>query len=799
MLRSLFPTICGNYAVPLAKELAGGTSTGPLLMELPVLLLTNGVLLPNAKLKVPVKSKTNLATLDRFIVNKGIPGKSLVLVAYRVEKEKKVFETGTVALVEQVVCWSYNNFVQYTIHLVGVSRAKIEKFAIPISTVQQLYAIEGEISAELRKEFLNRVRELSLSLSFDRIEDSFTLKKFLNEDRMEDLADYCVSLVNDVPYPSLLNYLATLEIPKRVKLANDWLKDHLKTISTIGSRDVRIEQPYLPRGVRQIPHKPAKNNIDELESKLQNAGLPDNVKDRVWAEFERLKGMGPNSSEQHVLTSYLELVASLPWNKSTPESIDIKKARELLDASHSGMEDVKKRVLEFLAITGPILCFAGPPGIGKTSIAKAIAQSLGRNFERISLGGIRDESDIRGHRRTYVAAMCGRIIQAMKHAGSNNPLILLDEVDKLFSGLHGSPSAALLEVLDPEQNNSFTDHYLNLPFDLSNVLFIATANDLSKIEGPLADRMEIIEMTGYSTNEKIEIAERHLIPRQLLQHGICPDHLRIQTDALRVMVEDYTRESGVRQLERAIAATCRFVALRIAESVRDENEVDSMMNTELPIIVTAHKCREILGKERFSSLDLVEQMGKFRIGTCFGLAWTPFGGELMVIEANRCAGKGKTVMTGKLGDVLRESVDVARTWIRANAVRLSADNLEGSDIHVHLPSGAVGKDGPSAGCALVAALFSLASGRLVRADTAVTGEISLTGHILPVGGIKEKVLGAHRAGLRRVILPLANQTDVEHIDKAIKEEMDILFSSDIDDLLQKIMESDNTVNVLSKL
>ncbi|KIH63654.1 putative endopeptidase La [Ancylostoma duodenale] len=757
-------------------------------MELPVLLLTNGVLLPNAKLKVPVKSKTNLATLDRFIVNKGIPGKSLVLVAYRVEKEK----------------------VNLNINF----QEKLRSFYELYGCKPRIH--QSEISAELRKEFLNRVRELSLSLSFDRIEDSFTLKKFLNEDRMEDLADFwffSVSLVNDVPYPSLLNYLATLEIPKRVKLANDWLKDHLKTISTAGSRDVRIEQPYLPRGVRQIPHKPAKNNIDELESKLQNAGLPDNVKDRVWAEFERLKGMGQNSSEQHVLTSYLELVASLPWSKSTPESIDIKKVRPpapvcvrgvvvlFVVATYPPMTPpscsyflfwrlcdgpgprrsrchVQSRrfslwlfrqnycvcVISYFSarhtafqITGPILCFAGPPGIGKTSIAKAIAQSLGRNFERISLGGIRDESDIRGHRRTYVAAMCGRIIQAMKHAGSNNPLILLDEVDKLFSGLHGSPSAALLEVLDPEQNNSFTDHYLNLPFDLSNVLFIATANDLSKIEGPLADRMEIIEMTGYSTNEKIEIAERHLIPRQLLQHGICPDHLRIQTDALRLMVEDYTRESGVRQLERAIAATCRFVALRIAESVRDENDVDSMMNTELPIIVTAQKCREILGKERFSSLDLVEQMGKFRVGTCFGLAWTPFGGELMVIEANRCAGKGKTVMTGKLGDVLRESVDVARTWIRANAARLAdfclrsavrpkvrvdfsrlnADNLEGSDIHVHLPSGAVGKDGPSAGCALVAALFSLASGRLVRADTAVTGEISLTGHILPVSRWKK--------------------------------------------------------------
>ncbi|KAK6031366.1 Lon protease proteolytic domain protein [Ostertagia ostertagi] len=454
-------------------------------------------------------------------------------------------------------------------------------------------------------------------------------------------------------------------------------------------------------------------------------------------------------------------------------------ARELLDASHSGMEDVKKRVLEFLAVrklsdsvTGPILCFAGPPGIGKT---RSHSVESGTKVIFVVIAGL-----------TWQPCV-DELFKLLKHAGSNNPLILLDEVDKLFSGLHGSPSAALLEVLDPEQNNSFTDHYLESP-----VRSVQSA--------VYRHRQRPVENRGSTCGSSYCRATPD--PSSITSTWNLPGSF---TDTKRCSpIEDYTRESGVRQLERMIAATCRFVALRVADSVKDQNDFDSMMSSELPLVVTAENCRKILGKERFAAVDLVEQMGKFRLGTCFGLAWTPFGGEI------EC-GKGKIVMTGKPG--MSSKIDVARTCHSSNATmkkllqvyptsllfRLHADSLDGADLHVHLPSGAVGKDGPSAGCALVSALFSLASNRLVRADTAVTGEISLTGHILPVGGIKEKVLGAHRAGIRRVILPLANRNDAEYIDKSIKDEMDIQFSSDIDDLLQKIMEKDSVSNVLSKL
>ncbi|CAI4232260.1 unnamed protein product [Auanema sp. JU1783] len=779
-------------------------------MELPTLVVTNGVLLPEGRMKIPIRSKTNLAMLDRFIVNKTGTGKSLIVVVYRIEKEKKVFETGTIALVEQVVCWRYSNHVQYTLHLLGVSRTKIEQFSLPISKISQLHPIENKVDEKERKLLIQLAESHKENLEVDDMDISFTLKKLLNEEQLGSISDFCVATLPDIQFSSLLEYLSTLDVAKRVNMAIDWLQEQQKSSKDMAFiRDKVNLDTLVAKGGARKTHSSSqlKNPIEVLEAKLKSAGIPSNAKERVMLEFERLKGTSTQSSEYHVLTTYLEFISQLPWNKKSKDSGDMRKARKLLDESHDGMPKVKERVMEYLAVrkindevSGPILCFSGPPGIGKTSIAKAIANSLGRKFERISLGGIRDESDIRGHRRTYVGAMAGRIIQALSHAGTRNPVILLDEIDKLYAGVNGSPSAALLEVLDPEQNGTFNDHYLNLPFNLSDVMFIATSNDSSKIEGPLADRLEIIEMSGYSTAEKVRIGENHIVPRQTLIHGICPDHLVITREALTKIIEDYTRESGVRALERNIAAVCRRSALLLAEALNTDSETDCLTDLDLPIIVDSAKCREILGKEKLSKYEFYQQvMSRFELGTCFGMAYTTFGGEVLLIEAKNYCGKGEILMTGKLGSVIQESVKVARSWIRANAAKYDISNLYEDDIHIHFPAGAVEKDGPSAGCAIVSALFSLASNRKVRCDTAITGEISLSGHVLPIGGVKEKVLGAHRAGIRRVVLPEENRSDTDDINEAVKDEMEFVFVSRIAEVIEQMIEPNEFVQILSKL
>ncbi|CAJ0942943.1 unnamed protein product, partial [Mesorhabditis belari] len=776
-------------------------------MELPVLLLSNGVLMPEAKMRIPVRSKFNLEMLDRFVVNRGMAqGKTMILIAYR--EDKDVYPYATVASVEQVTCWQYNAHTQYTLHVVGVSRAKIEAFKHPTCTVKFLVDIHGDVSSEIETAFLENCNRMLVYLSRENTEAAYRLQKLLKEKRLDSLSDAVMSHLNAIPNSTLLTFLSTVDVPKRVDQANAELDKMFKNIPLAG---VQIEDLIPVKGTRRITpgnrtHLGQKRSEeDELERKLDEAQLPDTVKERVLQDYEKLKKMGTNSQESHVLRSYLELVASLPWNKSTTDQIDISIARKALEDSHEGMKSVKTRVLEFLAVRklsdavgGPILCFSGPPGIGKTSVARAIATALGRKFERISLGGIRDESDIRGHRRTYVGAMHGRIIQAIRHAGSKNPLILLDEVDKLYAGVSGSPSAALLEVLDPEQNFSFVDHYLNLPFDLSNVLFIATANDTSNIEPPLLDRMELIEMTGYSTHEKLRIVENHIIPRQLPRHGLSDDCIEFEMAGLQHIVNGYTKEAGVRQLERCVAALCRHAALRVAEVMNGDCTADTFSDLELPVIVDIALVEKVLGIPKFSHFDLVTQMKAFRPGVCFGLAWTPFGGELMLIETSGVKGKGEVSMTGKLGDVLKESVSVARSWLRANVERYKLEFSEEMDIHVHLPAGAIGKDGPSAGCALVLALFSLVAGRNVRNDTAVTGEISLSGSVLPVGGIKEKVIGAHRAGLRRVTLPASNRNHFEEIEDGVRREIDVVFVETIDELLTAMMEP-HSLGYLAKL
>jgi ATP-dependent Lon protease len=472
-------------------------------------------------------------------------------------------------------------------------------------------------------------------------------------------------------------------------------------------------------------------------------------------------------------------MAELPWSKSSDDRLEVEEARRILDEDHYGLDRVKDRIVEYIAVLslkrdlkGPILCFVGPPGTGKTSLGRSIARALGREFQRISLGGVRDEAEIRGHRRTYVGALPGRLVQGLRRAGTRNPVFILDEVDKVGADFRGDPSSALLEVLDPEQNSTFSDHYLEVPFDLSQVLFIATANIMDPVPAALRDRMEVIELPGYTEEEKVEIARRFLVPRQRQQNGVDKIELEIPDDTLRAIIHGYTREAGVRNLEREIGGVARKIARRVAEE-----------GLEGPVRVGPKDLADLLGPVRFEP-EIAERVGE--AGVAVGLAWTPAGGDILFVESTRMPGKGKLKLTGSLGDVMRESVEAARSWLRTNASDLGIDRklFAESDLHLHVPAGGVPKDGPSAGIAMVTSLSSLLSGRPTRPDVAMTGEITLRGKVLPVGGIKEKVLAAKRAGITRVVLPELNRRDVEEIPGELLEGLELEYVGRVDEALQ---------------
>jgi len=505
--------------------------------------------------------------------------------------------------------------------------------------------------------------------------------------------------------------------------------------------------------------------IAELGEAIAKAGMPPDIEEHARKELKRLERMNEASGEYSMARTYLDTLIALPWAKLDDESIDIARARGVLDADHYGLEKIKKRIVEYLAVRklnpagrSPILCFVGPPGVGKTSLGQSIARALGLKFQRASLGGTHDEAEIRGHRRTYIGALPGNIIQALRKAGTRNPVLMLDEIDKLGRGIQGDPASALLEVLDPEQNSTFRDNYLGVPFDLSKVLFIATANQLDTIPGPLRDRMEIIELTGYTEEEKVEIARRYLVRRQLEANGLKPEQATVTDDALRRVARDYTREAGCRNLEREIGAVLRNVAVRIAEGSIDSARID------------AEQVREILGAPRFEG-EVAMRVSVPGVAT--GLAWTPVGGDILFIEATRVPGHGKLILTGQLGDVMKESAQAALSLVKSQCEALGIDPalFEKSDIHVHVPAGAIPKDGPSAGVAMYTALVSLLTARTVRHDVAMTGEISLRGLVLPVGGIKEKTVAAHRAGIRTVLLPARNRKDLEDIPESVRKEV----------------------------
>ncbi|MDQ5844245.1 MAG: endopeptidase La, partial [Acidobacteriota bacterium] len=510
-----------------------------------------------------------------------------------------------------------------------------------------------------------------------------------------------------------------------------------------------------------------------LRERLAAADLPDEVRTEAERELKRLEKLPAAAPDYHVIRTYLEYVLELPWRKSSEDKLDLNEARKILDEDHYGLEDVKERILEFLAVIklrpnskSPILCFVGPPGVGKTSLGRSIARAMGRQFERMSLGGMRDEAELRGHRRTYIGSMPGRIIQSIRRAGVNNPVMMLDEIDKLGNDYRGDPSSALLEILDPQQNSTFRDHYLDLPFDLSRVFFIATANQLGPIPPPLRDRMEVISLAGYSDREKLEIAKRYLVPRQIEENGLKPGQLTISDSAVGLIATRYTREAGVRQLERNVGRIARKVALKIAQGEAETVAVDA---ADVP---------EYLGPPRFYPEQARKELPA---GVATGMAWTEMGGEVLFIEATLLPGGRGLTITGQLGEVMQESARAAQSylWSHANEFGITAEMFKEYGVHLHVPAGAIPKDGPSAGVTITAALASLYTGRRVRPDTSMTGEITLSGLVFPVGGIKEKVLAAHRAGIRRVILPSRNEADVEDIPEDVRKELNLVFVSRI--------------------
>jgi ATP-dependent Lon protease len=588
--------------------------------------------------------------------------------------------------------------------------------------------------------------------------------------------------------------LEEVDVAARLRKLSAILARELEVIS-IGSRIQSQVQSEVDRGQREFILRQQLKAIqeelgeldeqsaeaNELRQQLDSIDLPEEVRRQADRELARLERLPPAAAEHGVIRGYLEWIASLPWDKSTEDNLDLDHAREVLDADHYDIEQVKDRILEFLAVRklkpdarGSIMCFVGPPGVGKTSLGRSIARALGRNFQRISVGGVRDESEIRGHRRTYIGALPGTIIRAIRDAGSNNPLLMIDEIDKMGADFRGDPASAMLEVLDPEQNHSFRDHYLDLPFDLSKVIFVCTANDLDRVPGPLRDRMEVIQLAGYTEEEKLEIGRRYLVPRQIERSGLTKSKIAFSDAALRAIIRDYTREAGVRQLEREIGSVCRKVALEYARGTRTRK-----------LTVSEKRVRELLGRPRFHA-EVWRRAGEPGVAT--GLAWTPVGGDVLFVEATAMPGKGRLTITGQLGDVMRESAEAAVSYVRGHSPELPEDWFASHDLHVHVPAGAIPKDGPSAGITIATALRSLVTGRAVRDDVAMTGEITLTGQVLPIGGLKEKALAAQRYGVKLVIAPKLNEPDCEDFPEHLRRDVEFRFLDHVEEVFGLALE-----------
>ncbi len=765
---------------------------------LPILPLRNSVFFPGGVLPLAVGRQKTIALIKDAVRDDQLIG---VVTQRRAEEEdpgaSDLYAMGTVARIVKLLKMGEDN---YSLVVQGLARFRV------LDLVQETPYLKARVEPADDKTSAENVEVEALGIN---------LKKLAREviELMPELPAAATELVESITHPGHLAdliaanvdvpieekqaVLETVDLKARMKLVLELLnrkREILKLSNKIdsavkGEMSKTQREYYLRQQLKAIKEElgemgEEEEELDELQERLKKAGLPPDVEKVATKELNRLKTIPAASSEYTVARTYLDWIADLPWSKTSEDNLDIENARSTLDADHYGIQKVKKRILEYLAVRklkndmkGPILCLVGPPGVGKTSLGQSIARSVGRKFVRLSLGGVRDEAEIRGHRRTYVGALPGRFIQSMKKAGTKNPVMMLDEIDKLGADFRGDPSAALLEVLDPEQNNSFSDHYLDVAFDLSKVLFIATANQLDPIPGPLRDRMEIIELPGYTFEEKQQIARIHLVPKQLREHGLSADHIEIEDGALLTLITSYTREAGVRGLERRIADLCRAVAVEVAAGKTDKQ------------VINSERVKEILGPEAFYS-EVAERTEVPGVAT--GLAWTAVGGDLLFIEATKMAGKGGMTLTGQLGDVMKESAQAALSYLRSKAdlLGINPNFLEKTDVHLHFPAGSIPKDGPSAGVTILTALTSLMTGIRVRGDTAMTGEATLRGLVLPVGGIKEKVLAAHRAGIKRVILPERVRKDLNDVPDQARKDIEFIFVTQMDEVLKNALESD---------
>jgi len=758
----------------------------------PLLPLRNGVLFPATVTTLAVGRPQSLAILRQVK-----PGQTIIGVA--VQKDagiadptfEDLYSTGVFA---RVVGMQRHGENAVMLSLQGLSRFSLDSLAETVpawlangTTLEEPVRDQAEAEAladALRARLADADRQLSQRLGQIPAGES-----------PGRLADRVAGAL-ELPAEKAMLVLETTDVLDRLRLVASLIGEML------ASRDVRqkIDEEVRRelnrnqreavlreqlKAIRKELGDEGGDSVDALRDRLDGMELPEEVRQAVDREFRRLGSMSPGMAEANVSRTYLEWISELPWLDRAEVKDDLDAVAAKLDHDHFGLKDVKQRILEHLAVMkvaknprGSILCLVGPPGVGKTSLGQSIADATGRPFVRIALGGVRDEAEVRGHRRTYVGALPGRIIASLKKAKAKNPVMLLDEIDKLGQWWNGSPDSALLEVLDPEQNHTFTDHYLELPFDLSEVLFICTANGLENISGPLRDRLEIVEVSGYTYEEKAHIARNHLIPRQLKDHGIHADSLKISDEALAVIISDYTREAGVRQLNREIIRLCRAMALRIARNPE---------STDTKLFVEPEGLKDLLGKQKYRD-DPAERTSI--PGVAIGLAWTPVGGDILFIETSLMHGKGNTQITGKLGDVMTESAKAALSYARSHALELGIDPtvLESKDLHIHFPAGAIPKDGPSAGVTIFTAIASLLTGRRVRHDTAMTGEATLRGKVLPVGGIKEKVLAAHRAGIKRIVLPKQNAHDIEDIPGATRDQLEFILVDDMNEVLAATLE-----------